>query len=210
MKSVAKEITEAPRMYETENDLPEAARIELAALINLRLADAIDLQMQLKQAHWNVKGLHFIGLHELFDKIAEDVESYVDTIAERVVQLGGDAEGTVRMSSARSRLAEYRFPSGMALLTWKQWRGRSLLLGARRAQRSMRRERWAMPTPRTFSPRFRGVSISGCGLWKPIPKLPNSGIGPGIYGLISPADLQGMENENVAPGPSFGAAQRRP
>src|SRR5262249_19780307 len=83
----------SPLMYETENDLRKEARVELIGIINQRLADAVDLQMQLKQAHWNVKGPHFIGLHELFDKIAEDVESYVDMIAERAVQLGGIAEG---------------------------------------------------------------------------------------------------------------------
>ncbi len=94
-------------MYETENDIPKAARSELNALINQRLADVIDLQMQLKQAHWNIKGPHFIGLHELFDKIAEDVETYVDEIAERAVQLGGIAQGTVRTAASRSRLEEY-------------------------------------------------------------------------------------------------------
>jgi starvation-inducible DNA-binding protein len=95
------------KMYETENDIPKAARSELNALINQRLADVIDLQMQLKQAHWNIKGPHFIGLHELFDKIAEDVETYVDEIAERAVQLGGIAQGTVRTAASRSRLEEY-------------------------------------------------------------------------------------------------------
>lgn len=94
-------------MYETENDLPKTARVELNTLINQRLADAVDLQIQLKQAHWNVKGPHFIGLHELFDEISEEVESYVDMIAERIVQLGGIAQGTVRVAAARSRLEEY-------------------------------------------------------------------------------------------------------
>jgi len=94
-------------MYETENDLPKSARAELNELINQQLADAIDLQQQLKQAHWNVKGPYFIGLHELFDKIAEEVESYVDEIAERIVQLGGIAQGTVHAAAARSRLEEY-------------------------------------------------------------------------------------------------------
>ena len=107
MKAATNSTAEAPIMYETENDLPKSARSELNALINQRLADVIDLQMQLKQAHWNVKGPHFIGLHELFDKIAEEVESYVDEIAERIVQLGGIAQGTVRAAAARSRLDEY-------------------------------------------------------------------------------------------------------
>jgi len=93
--------------YDTENDLPKSKRVELIDVINQRLADAVDLQAQLKQAHWNVKGPHFIGLHELFDKIAEEVEAYVDMIAERAVQLGGIAEGTVRVAASRSRLDEY-------------------------------------------------------------------------------------------------------
>ena len=58
-------------MYETENEIPEKRRSELNALMNQRLASAVDLQMQMKQAHWNVKGPSFIGLHELFDKVGE-------------------------------------------------------------------------------------------------------------------------------------------
>ena len=94
-------------MYETENDIPEQRRSELNALMNQQLAAAIDLQTQMKQAHWNVKGPHFIGLHELFDQIDEAVEGYVDLIAERIVQLGGIAEGTARVAAERSRLEEY-------------------------------------------------------------------------------------------------------
>jgi len=94
-------------MYETENDISQNRRVEISALLNQRLADAVDLQTQMKQAHWNVKGPHFIGLHELFDKIDEAVEAYVDLIAERIVQLGGIAEGTARIAAGRSRLEEY-------------------------------------------------------------------------------------------------------
>jgi len=101
------EVATAPEMYETENDIPQERRSELVTLMNQRLADAVDLQMQLKQAHWNVKGPNFIGLHELFDKITEEVEDYVDMIAERIAQLGGVALGTVREAAARSRLEEY-------------------------------------------------------------------------------------------------------
>ena len=97
----------APTMYETENDLRKETRAEVIDIVNQRLADIVDLQTQLKQAHWNVKGPHFIGLHELFDEIAEEVESYVDLIAERIVQLGGIAQGTVRVAASRSRLDEY-------------------------------------------------------------------------------------------------------
>jgi starvation-inducible DNA-binding protein len=94
-------------MFKTKNDLPETTRVKAIELLNARLADCIDLQTQTKQAHWNVKGPSFIALHELFDKINEDVEDYVDDIAERVVQLGGVAEGTARTAAKRSSLAEY-------------------------------------------------------------------------------------------------------
>lgn len=94
-------------MYGTKNDIPLNRRVELTAILNQRLASAIDLQIQCKQAHWNVKGPNFIGLHKLFDKVASSVELYVDLIAERITQLGGIAEGTVRISAERSRLEEY-------------------------------------------------------------------------------------------------------
>lgn len=107
MKALNRDVQEAPKMYETENDIPQTRRAELNKLMNQRLADAVDLQSQMKQAHWNVKGPHFIGLHELFDQVDEAVESYVDIIAERIVQLGGIAEGTARVAASRSELEQY-------------------------------------------------------------------------------------------------------
>ncbi len=99
-------------MCPTKNDLPETTRQPMIDLCNARLADAIDLQTQTKQAHWNVKGPHFIALHELFDKVNQDVEDYVDLIAERAVQLGGVAEGTARSVARRSTLPEYPLKGG--------------------------------------------------------------------------------------------------
>src|SRR5208283_1359168 len=99
--------TRRPAVYKTKNDLSEATRAKVIELLNARLADCKDLQTQVKQAHWNVKGPNFIALHELFDKINEDVDEYVDEIAERAVQLGGMAEGTARMVAKRSLLPEY-------------------------------------------------------------------------------------------------------
>src|ERR1700716_3623792 len=97
----------SPVPHDTMNDLPENVRSQVSDLLNNLLADAIDLQTQTKQAHWNVKGPQFIALHKLFDEINEDVEDYVDTIAERAVQLGGTVEGTARAVAAGSTLSEY-------------------------------------------------------------------------------------------------------
>ena len=95
------------RLYPTKNDLPQTNRTEIVQLLNQRLADCIDLKTQCKQAHWNVKGPSFIALHTLFDQINDDVESYADLIAERVVQLGGVALGTARSVASRSSLIDY-------------------------------------------------------------------------------------------------------
>ena len=100
------------RLYPTKNDLPEATRVEVIGLLNQRLADAIDLQTQAKQAHWNVKGPSFMALHKLFDDVYEAVGDYVDLIAERIVQLGGTAEGTVAVVVERSSLVDY--PLGLS------------------------------------------------------------------------------------------------
>src|SRR5262245_3673597 len=76
-------------MHKTRNDIPENTRKEMITLLNQRLADVIDLQLQAKLAHWNVRGPNFIALHKLFDEVAETVEEYVDLIAERTAALGG-------------------------------------------------------------------------------------------------------------------------
>ncbi len=94
-------------MHNTKNDLAKGKREKVIEHLNVRLADAIDLKTQAKQAHWNVKGHHFIALHELFDQVATAVEAHVDLIAERVTSLGGTAMGTARVVAQTSTLSEY-------------------------------------------------------------------------------------------------------
>ena len=98
---------DSPRTFATKNDLPENVRVEVINLLNQRLADAIDLSLQSKQAHWNVKGPTFIALHHLFDDVHGAVDEYVDLLAERIVQLGGVAEGTVGAVQQRTSLTDY-------------------------------------------------------------------------------------------------------
>lgn len=96
-----------PKAHKTSIDLDAETREQVIALLNQQLADTFDLYSQTKQAHWNVKGVQFFQLHELFDKLAGDVLGHVDDIAERVTTLGGTALGTARMSAGASRLPEY-------------------------------------------------------------------------------------------------------
>ncbi len=99
-------------MFETRNDLAETTRKAIVQLLNDRRAAGIDLQLQAKHAHWNVKGPNFVGLHELFDQVAAAASAYVDLIAERGVALGGVAEGTVQTVTRRSKLPEYTVKGG--------------------------------------------------------------------------------------------------
>jgi starvation-inducible DNA-binding protein len=103
---MAKAATATLRTYSSSIGVPENHRQALIALLNARLADSADLRSQVKWAHWNLKGMHFIQLHELFDSVAGHLEDQTDTIAERVTTLGGVANGTVRESAARSALKE--------------------------------------------------------------------------------------------------------
>src|SRR5260221_7027780 len=94
-------------MYKTKIDLSEKTRRNVIVILNDRLADAIDLQSQVKQAHWNVKGPNFIALHELFDKISDLFLEQIDAIAERVTSLRGTTKDTVAVTAKRSKLKNY-------------------------------------------------------------------------------------------------------
>ena len=93
-------------MFETSNDLAPATRRSAIQLLNEHLADAIDLQLQAKQAHWNIKGPNFTGLHELFERVASQASEYADEIAERAVALGGVARGTLQAVSGQTQLRD--------------------------------------------------------------------------------------------------------
>ncbi len=96
-------------MYHTHNSIIVTSRTQSVASLNSHLAAAIDLHGQMKQAHWNIRGPDFIGLHLLFDKVAVTAELYSDMIAERVGALGGEAEGTVQVAAKTSYLTPYPF-----------------------------------------------------------------------------------------------------
>lgn len=94
-------------LHPTGNSVPSASRERLVALLNQALANLGDLYSQTKQAHWNVRGKDFYEHHKLFDEVADSAEKHWDDVAERAVQIGGYARGTVRMAAASSELPEW-------------------------------------------------------------------------------------------------------
>jgi starvation-inducible DNA-binding protein len=95
------------RFYPTRIDMAANVRSQVCEILNQTLAATLDLKTQAKQAHWNVKGMDFLQLHELFDELAGELDGYVDMVAERVTALGGTALGTARIAAAESILPEY-------------------------------------------------------------------------------------------------------
>jgi starvation-inducible DNA-binding protein len=95
------------KTHRTVNDLQSNAKKVAIEVLNARLADAIDLALLTKQAHWNIKGPQFIALHEMIDTFRPLIDGHVDTMAERVVQLGGTALGTTQVVAKGTKLAPY-------------------------------------------------------------------------------------------------------
>ncbi len=106
-KSAPHAPAQAHQMHPTRNALPTNAKSVAIDLLNARLADGIDLALITKQAHWNLKGPQFIGVHEMLDGFRTAQDEWNDTMAERAVQLGGTALGTTQTVSAGSKLAPY-------------------------------------------------------------------------------------------------------
>ncbi len=95
------------RMHETRNDTKSNAKKVSIDTLGKRLADGIDLALAVKQAHWNLKGPEFIGIHLMLDGFRDILDDYNDKVAERITQLGGTAHGTAASVAAESALKPY-------------------------------------------------------------------------------------------------------
>lgn len=95
------------KLHNSRNDLQSNTKAVVSALLNARLADAIDLALSTKQAHWNLRGRQFIAVHEMLDGFRTEIDTHADTLAERVVQRGATPLGTAQMVVQASKLQAY-------------------------------------------------------------------------------------------------------
>ncbi|KQQ48779.1 DNA starvation/stationary phase protection protein [Methylobacterium sp. Leaf125] len=95
------------RLHETQNGTKSNAKKVSIEVLNARLSDGIDLALDVKQAHWNLKGPQFIGIHEMLDGFRTELDDYNDKVAERITQLGGTARGTAQAVASASQLKPY-------------------------------------------------------------------------------------------------------
>ncbi|MGI4748524.1 MAG: DNA starvation/stationary phase protection protein Dps [Janthinobacterium lividum] len=96
-----------PRLHPTRTKLESNARTVAIEVLNKRLADGIDLSLITKQAHWNLKGPQFIGVHLMLDGFRTEQDDLNDKMAERITALGGTAFGTTQVITKDSQLAPY-------------------------------------------------------------------------------------------------------
>ena len=87
--------------------LDEQTQQQMCDLLNARLADSTDLTLAVKQAHWNLRGRGYIGVHELLDEVADRLREHSDLMAERVAIMGGHAKGTLQAAAQGTTLEPY-------------------------------------------------------------------------------------------------------
>jgi starvation-inducible DNA-binding protein len=99
--------TKGARLHKTHNDTKNNAKAASMEALQARLADGIDLALVTKQAHWNLKGPQFIGVHLMLDGFRDEQDEWNDMMAERITQLGGTARGTVQEVGRETKLSPY-------------------------------------------------------------------------------------------------------
>ncbi|MGW3243769.1 Dps family protein [Streptomyces sp. NPDC001070] len=102
---------------------PFIASEPLATTLQDVLVDLLELHTQTKQAHWNIVGTGFRGLHLELDEIAATARDAADEFAERMRALGAAPDGRTDAVARSTTLPE--FPQGRVEVA----RAASLVLG---------------------------------------------------------------------------------
>lgn len=94
-------------MTQTAISLTPDATAAIAEALNQAVAETAVTTMLAQNFHWNVTGMAFGPLHDMFQKIYEDHFIAQDDLAERVKALGAHADGTLAGMLKRSKVKEH-------------------------------------------------------------------------------------------------------
>jgi starvation-inducible DNA-binding protein len=102
---------------ETPTDLKPNAVKDIAAALNILLADMFALYLKTKNFHWHMSGPHFRDYHLLFDEQGEQIFATTDDIAERIRKIGGTTLRSIghigRLQRVLDNDADFVTPSDM-------------------------------------------------------------------------------------------------
>lgn len=84
---------------------PTGETAKVAELLQATLVELIDLSLQAKQAHWNVIGPGFKGIHFFLDQVTDQYRDWYDEVAERLAAIFVSPDGRVSTVAASSPLA---------------------------------------------------------------------------------------------------------
>lgn len=103
-----------PNIGITEKNLEGVIKI-----LNILLADEYVLYTKARNYHWNVVGMQFNDLHKFFESLYEELNEYVDDVAERIRTLGGNAVATLKEFLDLARLKEHpgEYPDAKTMIS---------------------------------------------------------------------------------------------
>ena len=94
-------------MTQTATALSPDAKSQIVEALNQSVAETAVTTMLAQNFHWNVTGMAFAPLHELFQKIYEDHFEAQDDLAERMRALDVHVEATLAGMVEASKVAEH-------------------------------------------------------------------------------------------------------
>jgi starvation-inducible DNA-binding protein len=98
---------DSPKLQPSILPISAEAKTKNVLLLNQALANLLDLESQYRVAHWNISGIEFIFLHQLFGDLYKKTGKYIDSTGELIRSFGGMATGTVRDSARDTKLTEF-------------------------------------------------------------------------------------------------------
>lgn len=99
--------------------LTDGQRQGVCEILNRTLADLAILYTKTRNYHWNVTGMQFHSLHEVFEEQYQQIAEASDEVAERVRMLGEHPIGTMAEFLQHSQLTEMPgdYPDAPAMIT---------------------------------------------------------------------------------------------
>ena len=93
--------------FTRSHHLSEQTRAEVCSILYSLIATYIDAKGHVLEAHWNSEGVSFNSIHEIFDRVVELLNDFVDPLGERIRAFGAFGFANLKYASNSSLLIDY-------------------------------------------------------------------------------------------------------